>query len=85
MAADDQDDSRNIMAKTRWDDEQIEILKSLIDRRISLARAAVIMKRPQSSVQIQARRLGAPFPGLRETKARIKASLEDAEKKAAQR
>ncbi|MGM4893281.1 hypothetical protein [Tardiphaga sp. 709] len=72
------------MAKNRWDDEQIEILKGLIARKISLARAAVIMKRPQSSVQIQARRLGAPFPGVRATKARLKAQFDEAEKKASQ-
>ncbi|KAA0075121.1 hypothetical protein [Tardiphaga sp. P9-11] len=70
------------MAKNRWDDAQLEILKDLIARKISLARAAVILKRPQSSVQIQARRLGTPFPGVRETKARLKAQIEEAEKKA---
>jgi hypothetical protein len=70
------------MAKNRWDDGQIEILKGLIARKVSLARAAVIMKRPQSSVQIQARRLGTPFPGVRETKARLKAQIDEAEKKA---
>lgn len=70
------------MAKNRWDDAQFEILKDLIARQISLARAAVILKRPQSSVQIQARRLGTPFPGVRETGARLKARIEEAEKKA---
>ncbi|MES2031395.1 MAG: hypothetical protein V4477_19625 [Pseudomonadota bacterium] len=70
------------MAKNRWDDAQLEILKDLIARKISLARAAVILKRPQSSVQIQARRLGTPFPGVRETKALLKAKIEEAEKKA---
>jgi tRNA uridine 5-carbamoylmethylation protein Kti12 len=70
------------MAKNRWDEAQLVILKDLIARKISLARAAVILKRPQSSVQIQARRLGTPFPGVRETKARLKAQIEEAEKKA---
>jgi hypothetical protein len=70
------------MAKNRWDDAQLEILKDLIARKISLARAAVILKRPQSSVQIQARRLGTPFPGVRETKALLKAKIGEAEKKA---
>lgn len=70
------------MAKNRWDDAQLEILRDLIARKISLARAAVILKRPQSSVQIQARRLGTPFPGVRETKALLKAKIEEAEKKA---
>jgi hypothetical protein len=73
------------MARNRWDDEQIEVLRQLIARQISLARAAVIMKRPQSSVQIQARKLGMPFPGIRACKARMKAKIEEAEKKAALR
>ena len=73
------------MAKNRWDETQIEALKDLIARKVSLARAAVILKRPQSSVQIQARRLGTPFPGIRETKARLKAKIEEAEKKATMR
>ena len=69
------------MANYRWDDTQIEQLKELIERKVSLARAAVIMKRPQSSVQIQARRLGKPFPGVRATKALLKAKIEAAESK----
>ncbi len=73
------------MARNRWDDEQIEILKGLIERKISLARAAVILKRPQTSVQIQARRLGSPFPGIRATKALLKAKTEEAERKASLR
>ena len=71
------------MANYRWDEPQIEHLKELIARKISLARAAVILKRPQSSVQIQARKLGTPFPGLRATKALLKAKMEAAESKAA--
>lgn len=58
----------------------MEVLKGLIAGRVSLARAAVILKRPQSSVQIQARGLGTPFPGIRETKARMRAQIEAAEK-----
>lgn len=73
------------MARNRWDNEQIEILKGLIERKISLARAAVILKRPQTSVQIQARRLGSPFPGIRATKALLKAKTEEAERKASLR
>ena len=69
------------MANYRWDDAQIEYLKELIARKISPARAAIILKRPQSSVQIQARKLGTPFPGLRATKALLKAKMEAAESK----
>jgi hypothetical protein len=73
------------MARNRWDDEQIELLKGLLERKLSLARAAVILKRPQASVQIQARRLGIPFPGIRKTKALQKAKTEEAERKASLR
>jgi hypothetical protein len=73
------------MARNRWDDEQIELLKGLIARKLSLARAAVILKRPQASIQIQARKLGSPFPGIRETKALQKAKTEEAERKASLR
>ncbi|WP_295851214.1 hypothetical protein [Tardiphaga sp.] len=73
------------MARNRWDDKQIEVLKGLIARNLSLARAAVIMKRPQTSVQIQARKLGTPFPGIRAVKATLKARIEAAEKKASLR
>lgn len=73
------------MARNRWDDEQIEVLKALIARNLSLARAAVVMKRPRTSVQIQARKLGTPFPGIRAVKATLKASIEAAEKKASLR
>jgi hypothetical protein len=73
------------MARNRWDDKQIEVLKGLIACNLSLARAAVIMKRPQTSVQIQARKLGTPFPGIRAVKATLKARIEAAEKKASLR
>ena len=73
------------MANYRWDDAQIDHLKQLIARKISLARAAVILKRPQSSVQIQARKLGQPFPGVRAAKALLKAKMEEAESKASLR
>lgn len=65
-----------------WDAEQGEILKGLIDRKVSLARASVILKRSQSSVQVQARKLGLPFPGIRETKRALKESIADAEARA---
>ena len=62
---------------TPWDDSQIDQLKELIARRVSLARAGVIMKRPQASIQAQARKLGTPFPGVRAIRASIKARMAD--------
>jgi len=62
-----------------WDNEAIEILKGLIGRKVSLARAAVILKSSQTSVQIQARKLGMPFAGIRAQKAALKKSIAEAE------
>ncbi|MBC7623393.1 hypothetical protein FNL55_12330 [Tardiphaga sp. vice352] len=55
-----------------WDNEQVEILKKLIERNVSLARAAVVLNRRQSSVQKKARELGKPFPGVRAQKAALR-------------
>jgi hypothetical protein len=65
-----------------WDEGQIAVLKNLIERKVSLARASVILKRPQASVQTQARRLGAPFPGVRARKTALKESIAAAEARA---
>ena len=71
-----------MVQKVIWNEEKIEQLRQLIERRVSLARAAVILKCRQSSVQIQARKLGKPFPGVRETKARLKSRIAEAETQA---
>ena len=65
-----------------WTDDQIAILKNLIERKISLARASVILKRPQASVKNQARKLGVPFPGIREAKRVLKDCIAQAEERA---
>ena len=71
------------MAKhSAWTEDQICILTDLIDRKISLARASVILKRPQISVQKQARKIGKPFRDIREIKAALKASEAAAERRA---
>ncbi len=68
--------------RQKWDAEQIAILEDLIARKISLARSAVVLKRAQTTVQIQARKLGKPFPGVREVRANLKASMALAEARA---
>ena len=71
------------MTKYRpWSDAEIAEMKDLIERKVSLVRAAIILKRPQSSVQIQARKLGTPFPGMRATKAALRDSIAAAEARA---
>jgi hypothetical protein len=50
-----------------WTAEQL--LCALVDRRVSPARASVVLKRPRLAVQNKARVLGRPFPGSRQMRA----------------
>src|SRR5262245_47432241 len=52
-----------------WTTEQIECLRTLVDRGISPARASVVLKRPILAVQSKARELGTPFADTRKTRA----------------
>jgi hypothetical protein len=52
-----------------WTREQIELLHALINKRVSPARASVVLKRPKQAVQNKARELGNPFPDVRVVKA----------------
>jgi hypothetical protein len=56
------------MNKRPWDAEEIDRLKQLVATGVSLARAAVTLKRTRVSAQTQARKVGTPFPTMRETK-----------------
>jgi hypothetical protein len=56
------------MNKRTWDAEQIDRLKQLVAAGVSLARAAVTLKRTQVSAQTQARKVGTPFPTARNLK-----------------
>ena len=56
------------MIKRAWDKEQIDRLKQLVTAGVSLARAAVMLKRTQVSAQTQARKVGTPFPTARNVK-----------------
>ena len=59
------------MSKARnWDDEQISRLKALIASGASVLRTAAALRRSQTSVQIQARKLGTPFPTMLESRRR---------------
>ena len=62
-----------------WSDAEVAQVKDLLARKVSLARAAIILKRPQGSVQIQARKLGTPFPGVRAMRAAYRSSVQAAE------
>ena len=51
-----------------WTDADNERLKAFVADGVSLVRAAVAFKRKLNSVRNQARKLGTPFPPLKESR-----------------
>ena len=51
-----------------WTDADNERLKAFVADGVSLVRAAVAFKRKLNSVRNQARKLGTPFPSLKESR-----------------
>jgi len=68
------------MNRRPWNEEEIDRLKQLVAAGVSVARAAVMLKRTLVSAQTQARKVGAPFPTVRETKKLRDAKIAAAEK-----
>jgi serine/threonine-protein kinase RIO1 len=68
------------MNRRPWDDEEIDHLKRLVAAGVSVARAAVTLKRTLVSAQTQARKVRTPFPTARETKKLRDAKIAAAEK-----
>ena len=52
--------------KAVWTDEENERLKALVAQGVSIIRAAAKFKRTIISVRIQARKIGSPFPPMKE-------------------
>jgi hypothetical protein len=52
-----------------WTAEQIALLRTLVDKGTSPARASVVLKRPLLAVQSKARELGRPFADSRKIRA----------------
>jgi hypothetical protein len=50
--------------RTSWSDEDNDRLKALVAQGVSLARAAVTLKRSLGAMRLQARKIGAPFPTM---------------------
>jgi GcrA cell cycle regulator len=69
------------MNKRPWNAEEIDRLKQLVATGVSLARAAVTLKRTRVSAQVQARKVGTPFPTMRETKKLRDAKIAAADEK----
>lgn len=57
----------------KWTEEDIDRLVALSEQGSSLVRAAGALNRNTASVQKMARQLGRHFPGIRETKAGLRA------------
>ena len=51
--------------KAVWTGEQNERLKAFVAQGVSIIRAAAVFNRTITSVRIQARKVGAPFPPMR--------------------
>ena len=48
-----------------WTIDQITLLRTLVERGVSPARASVVLKRPRLAVQSKARAIGKPFADSR--------------------
>ena len=57
------------VTRRSWTPEQIDLLRALLDKGVSAARASVVLKRPKLAVQNKARQLGRPFPDMRDVRA----------------
>lgn len=57
-----------------WTDKEDEQLRQLHTQGVSLLRAAGVVKRSMSAVRVRARKLELEFPGVRETKRKIRAA-----------
>jgi hypothetical protein len=54
-----------------WTDKNNHLLQAMVKDGVSVARAAVVFKRSITSVRNQARKLGTPFPHVREVRQRL--------------
>jgi hypothetical protein len=57
------------ITRRSWTPEQIELLRALLMKGASAARASVVLRRPKLAVQNKARQLGIPFPDIRQVRA----------------
>lgn len=54
--------------KALWTPEDNERLKEMVAKGVPVLRAAVIFKCSMDGVRVQARKLGTPFPSVREAR-----------------
>jgi type IV secretory pathway protease TraF len=56
---------------TPWTDEENQRLKALLAQGVSIVRVAVVFNRKTVAVRNQARRLGTPFPSIKEFRKKL--------------
>ena len=62
------------MNKTAWTAEENERLKTFVAKNVSVIKVAAAFNRTTTSVRTQARRLGTPFPTMREYRKKFRDS-----------
>ena len=60
--------------KPKWTAEENERLKALVAKNVSAMKAAAALKRTTISVRNQARKLGTPFPHMKEYRKKLRPS-----------
>jgi hypothetical protein len=61
-----------------WTDEHVELLRSLVKKGASVARASVALKRTKASVRNKAREIGLPFATQKELRKKEKDNVAEA-------
>ena len=57
--------------KTLWNSEDNERLKGMVASGVSVLKTAAAFKCTMSAARVQARKIGSPFPALRETRKKL--------------
>ena len=60
--------------KTSWTPEENERLKDFVAKNVSIVKVAGALKRTTTSLRNQARKLGTPFPPMKEFRKRFRDS-----------
>jgi len=58
-----------------WTEEENERLRAMASKGVSMLRAAAALKCSTEAIRVQARKLGTPFPTLRQAKKRLASKM----------
>jgi hypothetical protein len=65
---------RMAVKKANWTVEENERLKAFVAKDVSIIKVAAALKRTLNSVRVQARKLGTPFPHMKDYRKKFKDS-----------